>query len=265
VTAGAGTGTALAQGGGAVPSGGGTSAPGDPVVERVVCKSQCVSGLKATPGALVKVKGQFLDYVDKVVFRGPSGPIPAALSYRDPLRVKAVVPSGAITGRPYVVDSRGVRSNRAPRKLAVLPVSAIPTAVFPVRGPHDYGSAGARFGAGRGGRSHQGQDVMAACGTKLVSAVAGRVQYSGYQGAAGNYAVIDSKGTNVDLVYMHLQKPAIVAEGGAVGAGQKIGLVGATGNAQGCHLHFEYWKGDWYGGGKPVDPLPYLKAWDKTS
>src|SRR3546814_1609940 len=42
---------------------------------------------------------------------------------------------------------------------------------------HDYGGAGARFGAGRSGHSHQGQDVFARCGTKLVAARAGRVQF----------------------------------------------------------------------------------------
>ena len=248
-----------------VSGGGAVSAPGDPVVQKVTCKTQCVSRLKATPGSVVRLKGEFLDYSDRVVFRGSSGPIPASLTYRDAIRVRAVVPSGALSSRPYVVDSRGVRSNRAPRKLRVVPASEVPTAIFPVRGSHDYGGAGARFGAGRDGHIHQGQDVMAACGTKLVSAVAGKVQYRAYQGSAGNYVVIDSRGSNVDLVYMHLQKPALVAPGHWVGAGQKIGLVGATGNAEGCHLHFEYWRGDWYGGGEPVDPLPYLKAWDKTS
>jgi murein DD-endopeptidase MepM/ murein hydrolase activator NlpD len=251
--------------GSAQASVGGVSAPGNPVVDRVVCKSQCVARRKATPGAVVKVKGEFLDYVDRVVFRGSSGPIPAELTYRDPIRVRAIVPAGARSSRPYVIDNRGVRSNRAPRKLEVVPASLIPTAVFPVRGPHDFGGAGARFGAGRSGHIHQGQDVMASCGTKLVSAMAGRVQYRAYQGAAGNYVVIDTKGSAVDLVYMHLAAPALVGAGDRVGAGQRIGEVGETGNAEGCHLHFEYWKGDWYGGGKPVDPLAYLRAWDKVS
>ncbi|MEK6277649.1 MAG: M23 family metallopeptidase [Actinomycetota bacterium] len=246
-------------------SGGGISAPGDPVVGRVVCKTQCVSRLKATPGAVVKVKGEFLDYVDRVVFRGASGPIPASLTYRDAIRVRAIVPADAISSRPYVVDNRGVRSNRAPRKLEVVPASEIPAAVFPVRGPHNYGGAGARFGAPRNGHIHQGQDVMAACGTRLVSATAGRVQFRGYQGSAGNYLVVDTRGSNVDLVYMHMQAPAVVQEGDSVAAGQGIGRVGDTGNSEGCHLHFEYWRGDWYGGGSPVDPLPYLKAWDAVS
>jgi murein DD-endopeptidase MepM/ murein hydrolase activator NlpD len=149
--------------------------------------------------------------------------------------------------------------------LEVLPVSAIPTYVFPVRGPHSYGGAGSRFGAPRSGHVHQGQDVSAACGTKLVSVAAGRVRYRAFQAAAGNYVVIHIKGTNVDVAYMHMVKPAAVSPGRSVGAGQYVGNVGETGDATGCHLHFEYWIGPWWGGGHPVDPLPYLKQWDKTS
>ena len=41
--------------------------------------------------------------------------------------------------------------------------------VFPVREPHTFGEGGARFGAGRAGHVHEGQDVMARCGTPLVA------------------------------------------------------------------------------------------------
>jgi murein DD-endopeptidase MepM/ murein hydrolase activator NlpD len=241
---------------------GSISAPGTPEIEKVRCLSKCVSGSEATAGATVRVKGAFLDYTKQVVFRGPSGPLPTPISGRLPTRVDVVVPAGAVTSRPYVIDNRGMRSNRAPRKLRILPVSSIPTGVFPVRGPHTYGDG---FGAQRSGHKHQGQDILAACGLPIVSAVAGRVQYRAYQSAAGNYAVIDSAGSNVDMAYMHMVKPAIVQQGQAVAAGQQIGNVGQTGDATGCHLHFEYWVGDWWGGGAPIDPLPYLKQWDKTS
>jgi hypothetical protein len=251
--------------GGAQISGGGLSAPGRPVVEKVVCKTGCLGRRKATPGAVVKVKGEFLDYAQQMVFRGTSGPMPVSLTYRDAIRVRAIVPEGAVSSRPYVIDSRGRRSNRAPRKLRIRVAPTISPAVFPVRGPHDYGGPGARFGAPRNGHTHQGQDVTAACGTPLVSAMAGTVQYAGYQSAAGNYLVIDNNGISDDFVYMHLRYPAMVTTGQPVGAGQQIGEVGETGDATGCHLHFEYWQGDWYSGGQPIDPLPYLLAWDSTS
>jgi murein DD-endopeptidase MepM/ murein hydrolase activator NlpD len=138
--------------------------------------------------------------------------------------------------------------------------------VFPVRGAHDFGSAGARFGAGRTGHSHQGQDVLAACGTPLVAARGGKVKFSGFHAAAGFYVVIDGKGTDVDYAYMHLRQRAAVQLGDPIYTGQDLGEVGETGDAVGCHLHFEEWSGPgWYDGGRPYDPLPDLKRWDKNS
>jgi len=257
-----------APSGGAQISGGGVSAPGNPVVQRVVCKTGCLSRRKATTGAVIKVKGEFLDYVQQVVFRGTSGPMPVPLTYRSAILVRAIVPPGAVSSRPYVVDDRGTRSNRSPRKLTIRPAPVVTpgVGVFPVLGPHDYGGPGARFGAPRNGHTHQGQDVTAACGTPLVSVMTGTVQYAGYQAAAGNYIVIDNNGSDTDFVYMHLAYPATIRTVNApVAAGQQIGVVGETGDATGCHLHFEYWQGDWYGGGQPIDPLPSLQAWDGTA
>jgi murein DD-endopeptidase MepM/ murein hydrolase activator NlpD len=137
---------------------------------------------------------------------------------------------------------------------------------FPIRGRHDYGGSAGRFGAGRGGRSHQGQDVFARCGTPLVAARGGRVQYSGYHGAAGYYVVIDGAGTGEDNAYMHLAEPSPFRAGDRVFTGQRIGSVGDTGSASGCHLHFETWSAPgWYEGGRPFDPLPSLRAWDRWS
>jgi murein DD-endopeptidase MepM/ murein hydrolase activator NlpD len=137
---------------------------------------------------------------------------------------------------------------------------------FPILGAHDFGSAGGRFGAGRAGHTHEGQDVMAECGTPLVAARGGRVQYSGYQGAAGNYIVIDGKGTSFDMGYMHLLEPSPLQEGATVRTGEPIGVVGETGDATACHLHFEIWTAPgWYEGGSPIDPLSYLMRWDTYS
>ena len=134
---------------------------------------------------------------------------------------------------------------------------------FPILGPHGYGEAIARFGGGRG---HQGQDVFAACGTPLVAARGGVVKFKQYHARAGYYLIIDGERTGIDYSYMHLKSAALVDKGDRVRTGQLIGYVGDTGDASGCHLHFEMWNAPgWYSGGSPFDPLPDLMAWDKVS
>jgi murein DD-endopeptidase MepM/ murein hydrolase activator NlpD len=137
---------------------------------------------------------------------------------------------------------------------------------FPILGAHEFGGTAGRFGAGRSGHTHQGQDTMADCGTPLVAARGGTVQYAGYQYAAGNYVVIDGKGTTLDFMYAHLAEPSPLKTGDQVRTGQPIGIVGDTGDASACHLHFEIWEAPgWYEGGTPIDPLPYLEKWDRYS
>jgi murein DD-endopeptidase MepM/ murein hydrolase activator NlpD len=135
---------------------------------------------------------------------------------------------------------------------------------FPIRGPHTYGDG---IGAPRAGHTHQGQDVFAACGTKLVAVRGGRVQYRAYHSSAGNYVVIDGKKTGHDYVYMHLKKPSPFHKGEKVKTGEKIGAVGETGNASGCHLHFEEWSAPgWYEGGNFMGAVTrHLKKWDRWS
>jgi murein DD-endopeptidase MepM/ murein hydrolase activator NlpD len=135
---------------------------------------------------------------------------------------------------------------------------------FPVRGKHTYGDG---VGAPRDGHTHQGQDIFARCGAPLVAARGGRVQFKGYHSAAGNYLVIDGKGTGRDYAYMHLQDKALVEQGERVYTGQQIGAVGETGNASGCHLHFELWSAPgWYEGGSFLKSVSReLKKWDSWS
>lgn len=136
---------------------------------------------------------------------------------------------------------------------------------FPIRGAHDYGGSGSRFGAPRSGHTHQGQDMSAAEGTKLVAVHEGRVTARQYQaGGAGYYLVIRGK-DDTDSVYMHMMGPAKVAAGEKVMAGQRIGRVGTTGSSTGPHLHFELWTPNWYAGGRAFDPLQKLQRWDRRS
>jgi murein DD-endopeptidase MepM/ murein hydrolase activator NlpD len=130
--------------------------------------------------------------------------------------------------------------------------------IFPVSGPHTMGDG---FGAARSGRSHQGQDIFAACGTPLVAVSRAKVKWVRYHSAAGNYVVIRNKKLKQDYVYSHLATRAPVSKGQIVQPGQQIGTVGQTGNARGCHLHFELWLGKYYRGGHAVDPLPYLQTY----
>jgi murein DD-endopeptidase MepM/ murein hydrolase activator NlpD len=139
---------------------------------------------------------------------------------------------------------------------------------FPVRGPHGYGGPVQRFGAPRsGGRVHQGQDVFAPCGTRVVAARGGRVQARGSDPVLyGNWVVIDARGTRTDYRYAHFLHPASVHQGERVRTGDDVGLIGKTGNARsvGCMLHFEVWPHGW-NHGNPIDPLPILKRWDGWS
>ncbi|MGH2970453.1 MAG: M23 family metallopeptidase, partial [Solirubrobacteraceae bacterium] len=136
--------------------------------------------------------------------------------------------------------------------------------VFPIRGEHDLGRNQAnQFGGGRG---HMGQDMFADCGTPVRAAQGGRVVFSGYHSAAGHYLVIRGNGSGEDYVYMHLRDAPRHSKGDNVATAEKIGAVGRSGRADGCHLHFELWsKPGWYSGGGAYDPLPKLTEWDAWS
>ena len=132
---------------------------------------------------------------------------------------------------------------------------------FPIAAKHRFGDG---FGAGR---DHQGQDVFARCGTKMRAARGGRVQVSDVHPAAGNYVVIDGKGTGADHLYAHMLKPSPLAERTRVRTGQVVGFVGQSGNASGCHLHFEVWSAPgYYEGGAAMPSVgTMLKTWDGWS
>jgi murein DD-endopeptidase MepM/ murein hydrolase activator NlpD len=142
-----------------------------------------------------------------------------------------------------------------PNTTTVAPTGSM---IFPVAGPHTFGDG---FGAARSGHTHMGQDIMAACGTPLVAVSRAKVKFVSFQKLAGNYVVIRNKKLHQDYMYAHLATRASVVKGQIVQPGQQIGVVGQTGDAIACHLHFELWLGKWYRGGHAVDPLPYLQTY----
>ena len=135
------------------------------------------------------------------------------------------------------------------------------THVFPVPGRHTYGDG---YGAGR---NHEGQDIFARCGKRIRAARGGRVKYRARQSAAGHYIVIDGRATTRDYAYLHLKRRSPLRVGDKVTIGQVIGKVGDTGNASGCHLHFELWSAPgYYEGGQAMASVgQFLKTLDRWS
>ena len=94
---------------------------------------------------------------------------------------------------------------------------------------------GDRYGP-RGNTIHAGLDFPAPTGTTVRAAAPGRVTFAGFASGWGLVVTVDHGGWKTR--YAHLSR-ATVAPGEAVAAGERVGLVGATGFATGPHLHFE--------------------------
>jgi len=256
--------TAAAQGAG----GGGTVAPAEPEVSDAICILKCIKARKGVIGTRFRLTGSNLHTATVVSLPRADGK--RAKDMKPLLKpsgaVLAYVKKGAITGNVRVASPYGIVDSDTEFKVGTKAQlkKAQSGWKFPIRGPHTYGDG---LGADRGDHKHQGQDVMAACKTKLVTARGGKVQYRGYQaGGAGYYIVIDGHKSKHDFVYMHLLKPALAAKGQSVATGQMIGKVGSTGSSSACHLHFEMWgPPGWYEGGRFINPTPHLKYWDSFS
>lgn len=84
-------------------------------------------------------------------------------------------------------------------------------------------------------------DVANKCGTPIYAAAAGVVERAVYNNSwnlgMGNYVtILHSNG--IVTYYGHFQS-VFVKPGDKVNTGDRIGLMGQTGNATGCHVHFQ--------------------------
>lgn len=127
---------------------------------------------------------------------------------------------------------------------------------LPIAGASGFANT---WGAPRsGGRRHQGTDVMAPCGARVVAVTDGVITRTMSHGNGGIMAYMRANNGDVFL-YSHLRGYAAgISAGRRVSAGELIGSNGNTGNARGgpCHVHFE-----WHpGGGRPVNPYPLLAS-----
>ncbi len=132
---------------------------------------------------------------------------------------------------------------------------------FPVYGDVTYDST---FGATRAAPivSHEGNDIFAPFGSPAVAVSDGRLTKVGTLPISGNrlWLVTD---TGDAFFYAHLSSFSRLARNGArVQAGDVLGFVGNTGDAEPTppHVHFEVHPG---GIAKDaVDPYPILQAWE---
>ena len=97
----------------------------------------------------------------------------------------------------------------------------------------------------RNGRPHDGIDLTSNPPGTVYSAAPGRVIEARWSSGYGNQVLIDH-GRGVYTRYAHLDTidPAVQL-GAAIGYGLPVGQMGATGNAEGPHLHFEILMGNY--------------------
>ena len=137
--------------------------------------------------------------------------------------------------------------------------------VFPVYGPSSFIDT---FGAPRADVSwHHGDDIFAPLGAPLLACASGTVFSVGWNTIGGNRLWIRDEQGN-EFYYAHLSAFSPLAKNGAhVNAGDVVGFVGNTGDAEGTpyHLHFEVHPVGMLGLGYDgaVDPTSYLTAWER--
>jgi murein DD-endopeptidase MepM/ murein hydrolase activator NlpD len=140
-----------------------------------------------------------------------------------------------VAGSKTVASLRSKSPPRCPLRL-VWPLQAPVSSQF---GPRGYGF-------------HSGVDLAAASGTPVAATAEGQVVWAApMAGGWGNLVIVRHR-RGVESMYAHLSR-IHVSIGQQVRAGEQVGLVGATGDATGPHLHFEVRVR-----GASVDPLMAL-------
>lgn len=160
-----------------------------------------------------------------------------------------------------VVEENGVQVKKETLEETVIekPVTQIVekgTKVIPNRGtgiftwPTNGGYVSSGVGH-RWGSYHKGIDIARPSNYTIKAADHGVVVSAGWHGGYGNKIVIDHR-NGYRTVYAHLRS-INVSVGQKVEKGQKIGVMGSTGNSTGIHLHFEVYKN-----GALKNPLSYF-------
>jgi murein DD-endopeptidase MepM/ murein hydrolase activator NlpD len=110
------------------------------------------------------------------------------------------------------------------------------------------------FASSRSSGQHHGLDIAAAAGTDILAGHSGTVVEAGWKSSVYGYAVLLDHGNGWQTLYAHCSK-VLVQVGDVVQQGQRIALVGSTGNSTGPHLHLELRKDGVY-----LDPARYFSV-----
>jgi murein DD-endopeptidase MepM/ murein hydrolase activator NlpD len=140
--------------------------------------------------------------------------------------------------------------------------------VFPVYGPASFGDSFGAPRAGIPGGWHHGEDIFAPEGTPLLACADGTIHTVGFNRLGGYRLWLRDESGN-EFYYAHLSAyTPLAVEGNTVEAGEVIGFVGDTGDAEGGspHLHFEIHPAAMIGLGYDgvVAPYPILIAWRRA-
>ncbi|SMQ59088.1 Murein DD-endopeptidase MepM and murein hydrolase activator NlpD, contain LysM domain [Bacillus sp. OV166] len=177
-------------------------------------------------------------------------------------KVKQEGKSGSRSVTYKITEQNGVAVQKVESNATVLeqPVNQIVikgTKVIPSRGEGNFawptvgGYVSSKQGP-RWGRMHKGIDIARPSNRTIKAADNGVVVSAGWGGGYGNKIVIDHQ-NGFRTLYGHMSSLK-VRVGQTVSKGTSIGVMGATGDATGVHLHFEVYKN-----GSLVNPLSYLR------
>jgi murein DD-endopeptidase MepM/ murein hydrolase activator NlpD len=179
---------------------------------------------------------------------------------------KPIIPHEAPASKPTPKKETGKRSSLPP--VHQIPFNIFPklTAsryVFPVYGQASYTNS---FGAPRADTGwHHGEDIFAPLGAPILAVADGIVYSVGWNDIGGLRLWLQDVAGN-EFYYAHLSAFSPLAVNGAqVRAGDVLGFVGNTGDAEATpyHLHFEIHPASliYMGYDGAVAPYPYLNAW----
>lgn len=202
--------------------------------------------------------------VEAGVRKGRVRPVPHA-SYRRPARpvtprrtVSSPNPLRLHTGEPKPGSRVLPRKASSVRAAAAPPSGSLQRYVFPVLGASSFTDS---WGAPRAstGIPHQGTDIFAAEGTPIVAVADGVLDRVGWNTIGGyRFWLFDAYGNSFYFAHLSAYSP-LARDGATVRAGDVIGFLGHTGDAQFTppHLHFEVHPNN----GDAVNPYQYLVAW----